>query len=267
MNYTLYGGLGLAVLSFGMRLTAKKFRGNWLFDTLYNFETLFSSFLVGYILIFIVSNKDVNIGFVAFTVFIYVLLTHNSGKDIRKVWTTASFKLRLILLTLSLLVLLTNIEGFGSKQFGMIPRRVGGGKPEIAYVKFDKQYSDVPISLGIPSCTNSIISDQFCGPVQLLLRTDKELVFLISSEANTPTAFTNNIITSNFTNILFSIVTNSFVNYSTNGHTITVTTSTQIIHNVITNFFSINPHVILNPTRMTAKQVRADMVESVIFSR
>jgi len=70
---------------------------------------------------------------------------------------------------------LNNIRLFGTYEFGAIPKAVGGGKPEMAMIRLSD--SDVGLSSFL-SDNGGTNGSRIIGPVAILLRTDKEVIFV-----------------------------------------------------------------------------------------
>jgi hypothetical protein len=112
--------------------------------------------------------------------------------------------------------------------------------------------------------TNSPLLNGFFGPVTVLLRSEKEIVFVNPAELNLPLFSTNETLISITTNSVVTAVTSSAVttNY---GRMVPTNTITQLIY--VTNTFNISRAILLNPVRLTAKQLRADLVDALVFAK
>lgn len=217
--------------------------------------------LVFYVAVDVFMNHEVDKMFLTSSLLLYVGVVFSVGGDIRVIWKESPFLLRIVLLCVTALILIANIQLFGSSQFGHIPRQVGGGKPESAYLKFSALHSELADSFGIPSATNIYLSSGFVGPVTILLRTDKELILLNNAEQHSPETLTNDMLTSITTNLIPKVVTNEtkLLNVVISSKTETLI-KTQLVYNVARS-------IIKNPVKMTAKQVRVDLVDAVIFAK
>ena len=74
-----------------------------------------------------------------------------------------------------LIITLVHISGFGKYQFGSFPRTIGGGMPVVAYLKLNEQDKDIAPILDFP------ITNDFVGPVAILLQTDEKIFFRMSN--------------------------------------------------------------------------------------
>jgi hypothetical protein len=149
-------------------------------------------------------------------------------------------------------MLLGNIQYFGSFQFKHIPKQVGGGEPEKAYLKFSTQNREIAEALNIPPTTNSAKLNGLYGPVAILLRSEKELIFLDYQELN-HSEFVTNIQSASITNLTYDVTTNKAGEPTTN-----------VVVNVRVN---ITNYISKYVPALTAKQVQADLVEAIIFQK
>jgi hypothetical protein len=161
-------------------------------------------------LAFLVFNPKINSWFLFSTMFLYVTATFGISSNFKETWKKASLMTRALVVILICLILISNIQSFAASQFGEIPKSAGGGKPELAYLKFAKENSDVPISMELLQSTNLSSTTNFSifGPVGILFRSDRQII---------------------------------------------------LINNVATNF--------LSSTNLTAREVRADLVEGIIYCK
>jgi len=107
-----------------------------------------------------------------------------AGKLIGQDWVAMRMMAKVLICITVCLGLIFNVLLFGDVQFGQIPRDVGGGRPEVAYVKFSEQSKDIARSLGLPAVTNIAPLNGFHGPISILLKSDKEIVFVNFAEAH-----------------------------------------------------------------------------------
>jgi hypothetical protein len=266
--YYITIGIGI-VLTYvvGMVLTKKKWGNTKGYKKLLDWD-IWSIYLIGFIVIALFTNPDVNKMFVVSGVLLFSLLPYHTAKDIRKVWGKAGYKLRFLLLTLMSLLILANVQLYGVNQFGKIPRQVGGGRPEAAYLGFSPEHIALATTMGLQRQANATLGTNFYGPVSILLRTEMELVFMNAAEINAPSQITNRIETSYPTNYV-SLMTTNYARFSTTnwlGHVasniLPVVTVTQI-----TNIITVKQEFVPNPTRLTAKQVRTELIDAIVFSR
>jgi hypothetical protein len=76
------------------------------------------------------------------------------------------------------IIAMLHIAIFGDVQFGAISREIGGGKPEKAYLRFSPLTSGLDASLNLTTVTNNAFTNGFVGPVAILLRTEKDFIFI-----------------------------------------------------------------------------------------
>jgi len=139
-----------------------------------------------------------------------------------------------------------NVQQFGTSVLGDIPRSVGGGRPENAIVKLGANHTNLIAELNLP--TTNVFSNTLVGPIAILFRSDKEIIF-IEDTAETMTNVVTNAVVNVITNVVTNSATNVIVTYQTNFNT------------------KLTTNVIRNPIRPTAKQIRADLIDAVIFGR
>jgi len=230
---------------------------------------LFTLIMMGYLVIRTVQNSSISLMFILLSVCLYLVFFYHTGQDLRKTWPAAGLKVRSLLACLMCLLIISNLNVFGNSQFGKIHRGVGGGKPEQAYLKFSAQHQDLPFALRIPATQCFSPSNTFYGPVEILLRSDKELIFLNPAEAVLPDYLTNNVSTNALVILSTNFVTNVVAVMLTNG-------TGAVAKNDVTNWSTtiqtnrldiITNTVMKNPIKITAKQVRADIVDAVMFAK
>lgn len=213
---------------------------------------LFSVCMVGLLCINIFSIPELNRFFLLVTVFLYPILAYGIGSNVQNLWNKGG-AYKLLIVTFCGLVIIGDIQLFGVSQFGQVSRQMGGGKPEMAYVKFDSQHLALPASLNMPVATNVTGISGFFGPVKILFRTDKQIIFLNPDEVNWPAAVTNDAAVDATTNSIVLITTNQLNQRMTN-------TIVQVSKNV-------DRSVAGSPAKLAAKQVRGDLIDVIIFTR
>lgn len=216
----------------------------------------------------VLTNPELSKFFVVSAILLYPGIFYSFGGKAKLIWINAGPIIRIMLITFTVLLLVSNIVAFGSGQFGYVARRLGGGRPELAYLKFSPQHADLVASLKIPAVTNVDLLSGFVGPITVLLRTEKEIIFLNNLELSTPEYTTNetvtvttNLATAFTTNVLSTVITNKDSTLQTN-----TTTSIIPVH-YSTNEVKTARVGVKNPVRLTAKQVRSELVEAIVFGK
>jgi hypothetical protein len=266
--------VGVALIYFGVQMAAfltfmksKTEQSRKLYENLRKVDVSTYA-LAGYGLVILLSTTGLNKLFFLYTTFIYSLFSYNFGVNVRALFFTASRPLKVVVATFFGLMFVTHLQMFGASQFGKIPRQVGGGKPETAYLKFGTNQMELVSSLNLPIITNLPILKGFVGPISILLKSDKEIVFINEAELSLPEFFTNETM---------SVSTNFSTGLVTNFHTSVLThtngiQTTNVVTEVLrarfqTNIVNISKTPIKNLTKLSAKQVRADLLEAIIFSK
>jgi hypothetical protein len=127
------------------------------------------------------------------------------------------------------------------------PESFGKSTPEH---RFAPQYLDLASLLDIPVVAKADSPSGFAGPIQILMRSDKQLVFLTQANTNLPEPLTNLVSLSATTNVVAIGMTNQEPQIKTN------------LPNAIIN----TAKLVTKPAVKTAaKQVRADLVDAIIF--
>ncbi|MBI3850104.1 MAG: hypothetical protein HY298_07425 [Verrucomicrobia bacterium] len=192
-------------------------------------------------------DKGLYNAFVFWTMLLYWVVFYMLSGNLRDAWANSTFMVRILLVSLILLVLISNVQLFGTSVFGLIPRQVGGGKPETAFIRLSPEHSDIATPLNLVNTNNVAVSNNLFGPVSILLRSEKEIIFVNYAELNRTESVTN-VVTNILVNVITNVTTNEVATYETNS-----------IHTLKTN-------VVKNPTKATAKQLRADLVDAIIFT-
>ena len=212
-----------------------------------NFVTV-SVLAVGIIYCF--SIPELSKPYLIFSLFLYPVLSYGFEMGGRNHWNEGGGFIKILIVTFCALVIVGNIQLFGAAQFGKISRQMGGGKAETAHVRFAPQYSDMPTLLDIPIVAKTDSPSGFAGPIQILVRSDKQLVFLTPSNTNSPEPFTNLVLSSATTNMVAIGKTNQEPQIKTS------------LPNIIAN----TTKLAAKPAAKTAaKQVRADLVDTIIL--
>jgi hypothetical protein len=216
-------------------------------------------------LIFLVFNPKINGWFLFSTMFLYSTATYGISSNFFETWKKSSLMTRALVVVLITLILISNIQSFAVSQFGEIPKSAGGGKPETVYIKLSLQNSDVAASMNIPAATNVELLKGFVGPIGVLLRSDKEILFINYADTNSSEYVTNDIVLSITTNLVTLQTTNS-ADYQTVKHGTRM--ANQIIATLQTNItYNVSKNILKNPIKLTARQVRSDLVDAIIFTQ
>jgi hypothetical protein len=222
-------------------------------ETMRNLIHKFNFMAVGVLavgVIYCFSIPELSKQFLIFSLFLYPVISYGFEMGNRNLWKDGGGPIKILIITFCALVFVGNIQLFGAAQFGKISRQMGGGKPETAYVKFAPQYSDMPTLLDIPVVAKSGFSSGFAGPVQILIRSDKQLIFLTSTNVNLRESFTNRASSKISTNALPMGTTNHEFQ------------STKTLTNVVAAATDLRTKPAID---LSAKQVRADLVDAIIF--
>jgi hypothetical protein len=224
-NYGFIVMILYAILIFSCK---KKWEGSVWFKIIRSVDVV-SVFLIGYIVIFLFLNHEVSKKFLLFSLVLYLAAIFAVGKDVRQVWKNADLLLKVLILGFLSLILISHIQIFGSSQFGKIPKQVGGGMPEKAFITISEKHQDLASFLNITDpialATNGVM-----GPIQIIFRSDKELIFV---------AYKDPAVVESQTNIITVA--------KTNVTTITVRSKPQ------------------TDSQGIAKQIRSDLVDGIIF--
>jgi hypothetical protein len=145
----------------------------------YNTKILDVYFTILFILIIIV-DKDIDKLFILYSLMAAALISLLSFKEAYKDLPTSHKVLYIFIISLAFL---GNIIYFGKYQFQHIPKQVGGGRPETAFLEFSTEHKELAESINIPpSGTNN--AGQLYGPVAILLRSDSEIIFININNSN-----------------------------------------------------------------------------------
>jgi hypothetical protein len=106
-----------------------------------------------------------------------IYLSRNSGFC---VMTGVHPTMRILIGALICLMLICNITMFGVRQFGFIPRTVGGGETEVGTILLAD--NDHALAVFLSNKEDRSDAARLIGPVEILLRTDKKIIFLDAVE-------------------------------------------------------------------------------------
>jgi len=156
-------------------------------------------YLLGFVLLALVFERNVSGAFLFSCLTLYFVIAGviglgGNGRTVLDVWGTSSPMLRVLIVVVNCLLLIANVQIFATSQFGSIAKHVGGGKPETAYIRFSPQQHELAQSLNIPVATNLTLGKGFVGPIAVLLRSDKELIFYNYAQTNSTHCLTNEVI-------------------------------------------------------------------------
>jgi len=220
-------------------------------------------FFVVFALNMLWNNPEASKPFLILTLCLYPIGDYYLGNLIDRL------EIKYLTLTAWILLVILHAAAFGALQFGRISRSWGGGKPEIAYLKFGANHSDMASYLGLKYIEGVPPLKGFCGPVSLLLRSDKELVFLNEADKTTSPFATNDagiIFVTNTTSILVTNLSNPVVlgvgAKTTNEYTLLTTNIDRLT--ITTNF---GKALVPNPVRLTAKQVKMDSIDALVYGK
>jgi len=156
------------------------------------------------------------------------------------------------------LAFLFNVACFGGMQFGKIPKSIGGGRPATAYIKFSDAGKDLGRDIGLPLVTNRNLLNGFYGPVSVLKATEKEIVIVNAAEANLKEFQAFTISTTGITN--FVKAGDGAINIGPVPRIVGTNTVGEFSKTI--GGYTNDPP---NPVKMTAKQIRADLVNAIIY--
>jgi hypothetical protein len=180
-----------------------------------------------------------------FLYFAYCYLTGPTTPTL-DAWVKFNLPVRVLIVSLVGLILLSHVQLFGKVVFGVIPKSVGGGKPEKAFLHLDPQHASLVSALNFSTANQTIPTNNIVGPIGILLHSEKELIFVDYAQLTAAASLTNIVtntvlLTKLSTGVQTNLITNSIVNLTTN--------------------------VVKNPLKFgRAKQVRAEIVDAVIYS-
>ena len=140
------------------------------------------SILVG--IFTIVAASAVDKFFLCLTVFLYVVICYQAGTHVWTLWQQAKTRLKVIYALFVTLALIGHMQAFGQYQFGRIPNALGGGKPQLAYLQIDPRHLELIPLLQIMSTNAPTGSTNCVGPVLILLKGEREIIFLAPPERN-----------------------------------------------------------------------------------
>src|SRR5207245_2326329 len=143
---------------------------------------LLSGFFIILGLLNLLTIPELSKWFLLSTTLLYGAVYQIYGANIRTLWKESSALIRFVVCILIALVFAAHAQQFGAFQFGKIKRQVGGGRPETAYLRFASNHADIPLSLNIPAITNNSYLSGFVGPVSVLFKSEKEIVFVNEAE-------------------------------------------------------------------------------------
>jgi hypothetical protein len=258
------GILALGIAHFVLVLHGRKYWSNsWVYKLLARREFV-SIYLTVFVLQGFFSKQDVDNFFLLSTVGFYLGIVFVGGDHIQSIWSKSSAAIRLLLSTVILLALITHAQYFATKQFGKIPRAVGGGMPEKAFLKISDQNLQTFTLLAGATGGHAPLSGGFVGPVSILLRSEKDLFFMDYSMPS-PIRLVTNIAGVRITNIVTRLTTNvQWISTPKVGSPSAPQVSTNVTSIVTTNF---STNFVSVPATFTAQKVRADLVDAIIFIR
>jgi hypothetical protein len=226
-------------------------------------------FFVVFGLLNLITIPSLNKWFLFSTTILYASVTQGFGGYLPDLWRKSSTFARIALSILVCLIMAAHLQLFGIQQFGKIRRDVGGGKPETAYFKFSTNHTDLAKSLNIPVATNLPFLDAFYGPVSIIYKSDKEVLIVNEAEAALPTSLTNKMVQFIPTNGPVGLRTNFDFVVTTNPAGQIITNQNARIEPVFgpTNFMKISYGQVPNPVRLTAKQLRAELLDAIVYGK
>jgi len=251
-KYFKYGSIAMIIYIITLVSCKKKWGNKKIYEKLASFDAL-SIFLAGYVILFLFLNHEVSRLFLLSNLFLYVITLFFAGKDIRKVWKNAELLLKILIFSFLSLILIGNVQLFGNSQFGKIPKRVGGGKPETAFIMISKEHQEVVAFLNIPDSIQEY-SNGVMGPIDIIIRSDKDIIFIKHAKPDAVENQTNHVVSTE-TNLQKVAP----INLSTGKVSdITKNIRTNVVEATTTNISE-------GISTVYAKQIRADLVDGIIF--
>ncbi|HZL77419.1 MAG TPA: hypothetical protein VFC17_01035 [Candidatus Limnocylindrales bacterium] len=185
------------------------------------------------IFLFLFSNSELDSGFLFSTMILYITATSFVSTKFSEAWKTSDKLMRVLICTFACVALISHVQQFAVTEFGKIPKSVGGGKPEIAYVKFSAQHPELAAALNLPSVTNTGLTNGFFGPIGILLRSEREILFINYADASSPEYLTNEVVLNAVTNSVPVEMTNSIIGlFGRRATNVVATFKTNIVYNV-----------------------------------
>jgi len=111
-------------------------------------------------LVSLLQSKRADSSFVVSTLFLYVFATSIFGIRVDEKWSSFPAPLKMLAVICAAFVVLGNAREFGTRQFGKIPARVGGGEALKALLSFNTSHQHLPILLGIPIFNPNALGSQ-----------------------------------------------------------------------------------------------------------
>jgi hypothetical protein len=209
----------------------------------------YSLYMLLFLILTLCFNPSVNGHFLFSSLFLYGSIAAAVGYNHSAQWNLSNVFMRGLIVVIACLVLISNIQIFARSQFDKIPKSVGGGRLEKAYVKFTQQAADIATLLNLQRVTNysaERLTNGYVGPIAILLRSDKEIIFVDYAELSLSTHLTN-------------VITNYSILLVTNKISVIVTNlSTNVLVRVTTNTATTyTTNILKNTVKASARQVSA----------
>jgi hypothetical protein len=198
-------------------------------------------------------NSDIDKSFLFVTMGYWFLSSRQLGISLKDTWPKSGILLRFMICIGVFLSFLLYVNIFSITQFGKIPKGVGGGKPENVYLVFSSQHCGAAESMNLHKVNNLRSTNSIFGPVGIILKTENEITFINYSELNTPKVFTNGFRLIYTTNLAVTSISHTNSNPAN-------PISTNIVDDT-------RPNVFYNSGGLAARQIRADLIDGIIYSR
>ena len=130
-------------------------------------------------------SERVDASFIVSTLFLYIFATTIFGMRVDQAWASFPVHLKVLAVLCAVFVILGNAREFGSRQFGKIPARVGGGEPLKAVVLFDNNHQHLPVLLGIPNFNSKdSVPEQFASPITTVAHSPSAMTNLLGTNGS-----------------------------------------------------------------------------------
>jgi hypothetical protein len=130
----------------------------------------------------LVFNENTNLLFLISTMYVIPFSKYAYSKPLATLWADSPLAVRALTIFAIFLFFVGHLHTFAVSQFDKIPKGVGGGKPERAYLKFKSPDKTTADFFGIEE------KNSMYGPVNILLHSDSEIIFVPGDIAKEPTA-------------------------------------------------------------------------------
>lgn len=181
--------------------------------------------------------------------FLVLLSDCTMGAAFSQSWNKMGRQAKSLVAIICVLFFIELLQFFSSIHYPNIPRHLGGGKPDIAFVKFSKESEHLAFSFGLVAAANHPQLNGFWGPITVLLKTDSEILFINSAESKIDDY------------ISYKVSQESPIRGS-NGEIILGEGGTEIYGEPTIS--TVNEY---NRVKLTAKQVRSELIDAIVYAK